>query len=106
MDLEDIEYVRSALRFRGAQGATGTQASFLEVFQGDSSKVDQLNEILCRKAGFPSCYDISTQTYTRKVDCRVADAISSLGATAMRIATVRSFFRHLERGRLGLLPSV
>lgn len=58
MDLEDIEYARSTLRFRGAQGATGTQASFLEVFNGDSSKVDRLNEILSQKAGFPCCYDI------------------------------------------------
>jgi hypothetical protein len=89
-DLEDIEYVRANLRFRGAQGTTGSQASFMEIFHGDSTKVDKLNEILCKKAGFPSCYDISTQTYTRKVDLRVANALSSLGATVIRIATVRS----------------
>lgn len=64
----------------------------MEIFHGDSTKVDQLNEILCKKAGFPSCYDISTQTYTRKVDLRVANALSSLGATVIRIATVRSGF--------------
>ncbi|KJZ73280.1 hypothetical protein HIM_07284 [Hirsutella minnesotensis 3608] len=86
-DLEDIEYVRAGLRFRGAQGTTGTQASFMEIFQNDAAKVDKLNEILCKKAGFPSCYDISTQTYTRKVDLRVANALSALGATATRIAT-------------------
>ncbi|RDA88505.1 hypothetical protein CP532_6595 [Ophiocordyceps camponoti-leonardi (nom. inval.)] len=86
-DLDDIEYVRSGLRFRGAQGTTGTQASFLEVFQNDAAKVDRLNEILCEKAGFPCCYDISTQTYTRKVDLRVANALSALGATAIRVAT-------------------
>lgn len=88
MDLEDIEYVRAGLRFRGAQGATGTQASFMEIFQNDRAKIDRLNEILCQKAGFPGVYDISTQTYTRKVDLRVANAISALGATAIRIATV------------------
>ena len=88
MDLEDIEYVRSKLRFRGAQGATGTQASFMEIFKGDGDKVDKLNEILCRKAGFDACYDISTQTYSRKVDQRVANAICALGATAINIATV------------------
>ncbi|PFH58415.1 hypothetical protein XA68_13712 [Ophiocordyceps unilateralis] len=86
-DLDDIEYVRAGLRFRGAQGTTGTQASFMEIFQNDAAKVDKLNEILCEKAGFPSCYDISTQTYTRKVDLRVANALSALGATAMRVAT-------------------
>lgn len=62
MDLEDIERVRSDLRFRGAQGTTGTQASFMEIFHNDTSKIDKLNEILCAKAGFPSCYTISTQT--------------------------------------------
>lgn len=87
-DLEDIEYVRAGLKFRGAQGTTGTQASFLALFGNDASKVDLLNEKLCAKSGFPGCYDISTQTYTRKVDLRVANALSALGATAIRVATV------------------
>jgi adenylosuccinate lyase len=92
MDLEDIELVREALRFRGAQGTTGTQASFLEIFNGQGDKIDELNSILCKKAGFPSCYDISTQTYTRKVDLRVANAICGLGATVQQIT---SDIRHL-----------
>lgn len=54
MDLEDVEHVREELRFRGGQGTTGTQASFLELFNGDEDKVDQLNVLLCQKAGFPS----------------------------------------------------
>ena len=87
MDLEDIEIVRNALKFRGAQGTTGTQASFMEIFHGDQDKIDKLNDILCKKSGFPACYDISTQTYTRKVDLRVANALSAFGATAQRIAT-------------------
>jgi adenylosuccinate lyase len=62
MDLEDIEAVRAALRFRGAQGTTGTQASFIEIFHNDGAKVDTLNEILCNKAGFDKCYSISTQS--------------------------------------------
>ena len=86
MDLEDLEVVRAGLKFRGAMGTTGTQASFMEIFHGDGSKIDELNEILCQKAGFPACYDISTQTYTRKVDLRVANAVSALGATCHRIA--------------------
>ncbi|KAI1821867.1 L-Aspartase-like protein [Xylaria intraflava] len=87
-DLQAIEQVRSDLKFRGAQGTTGTQASFLgfvKIFQGDSSKCDQLNELLCKKLGFPSCYDVSTQTYTRKVDLIVANAVAGLGATAQKI---------------------
>ncbi|KAI1100603.1 adenylosuccinate lyase [Jackrogersella minutella] len=92
MDLEDIEHVRKELQFRGGQGTTGTQASFLELFHGDESKVDQMNVLLCEKAKFPGCYPISTQTYTRKVDLRVANAVAGLGATAQRIT---SDIRHL-----------
>lgn len=67
LDLHSIEQVCKELKFRGAQGTTGTQASFLEIFGGDSEKCDKLNELLCKKFGFPACYDVSTQTYTRKV---------------------------------------
>ncbi len=92
MDLEDFEKVRADLRFRGAQGTTGTQASFMEIFHGDTVKIDKLNEILCEKAGFPRCYSISTQTYTRKVDLRIANALSAFGATVQKIG---SDIRHL-----------
>ncbi|TDZ38859.1 Adenylosuccinate lyase [Colletotrichum trifolii] len=85
-DLEEIERVRDSLRLRGAQGTTGTQASFFEVFFGDGSKCDKLNELLCEKTNFPACYDVSSQTYTRKVDLLVANAICGLGATAAKIA--------------------
>ncbi|KUJ08122.1 adenylosuccinate lyase [Mollisia scopiformis] len=92
MDLEDFEKVRADLRFRGAMGTTGTQASFMEIFHGDTAKIDRLNEILCQKAGFPRCYSISTQTYTRKVDLRIANALSAFGATVQKIG---SDIRHL-----------
>jgi adenylosuccinate lyase len=84
-DLENIEHARANLQFRGAQGTTGTQASFLEIFDGNNKKCDQLNALLCKKAGFPSCYAISTQTYTRKVDLILANAIAGLGASAQKI---------------------
>ncbi|TDZ39757.1 Adenylosuccinate lyase [Colletotrichum trifolii] len=87
IDLRNIEEQRKNLRFRGAMGTTGTQASFMEIFQGDGSKIDRLNELLCEKAGFPSTYDISVQTYSRKVDLDIANAICGLGATAMHITT-------------------
>lgn len=97
MDLEEIEHVRSILKFRGAQGTTGTQASFMEIFHGDTAKIDRLNEILCAKAGFPACYDISTQTYSRKVDLTVASALAGFGATAIRVATD---IRHLAHDKV------
>jgi adenylosuccinate lyase len=84
-DLQAIENVREGLQFRGAQGTTGTQASFLEIFNGDADKCDKLNELLCQKSGFPSCYPVSTQTYTRKVDLMIANAIAGLGASAQKI---------------------
>lgn len=84
-DLEAMEHVRESLQFRGAQGTTGTQASFLEIFNNDSKKCDELNALLCKKAGFPSCYAVSTQTYTRKVDLIIANAITGLGASAQKI---------------------
>jgi len=92
MDLVDIQRARDDLKFRGAQGTTGTQASFMAIFDNDGSKIDQLNEFLCKKFGFPSCYSISTQTYTRKVDLRVANALSGYGTTVQRIT---SDLRHL-----------
>ncbi|KAL3427650.1 adenylosuccinate lyase [Phlyctema vagabunda] len=87
MDLEDIERVQGDLKFRGAQGTTGTQASFMELFNGDGAKIDQLNAMLCQKAGFSDVYEISTQTYSRKVDLRIANALSGFGATVQKITT-------------------
>ena len=92
MDLVELERVRAELRFRGAQGTTGTQASFLEIFGGDHAKCDLLNELLCQKAGFEECYEVSIQTYTRKVDCLVANAVTGLGTSVTQIA---SDLRHL-----------
>ncbi|KAI1775786.1 adenylosuccinate lyase [Hypoxylon cercidicola] len=92
MDLEDMERAREDLKFRGAQGTTGTQASFMELFKGDEAKIDKLNTLLCEKAGFKECYSVSTQTYTRKVDLRLANAITGLGATVQHLT---SDIRHL-----------
>ncbi|KAK1691403.1 adenylosuccinate lyase [Colletotrichum godetiae] len=96
MDLKNIETARERLAFRGAMGTTGTQASFMEIFQGDGGKIDKLNDLLCEKAGFPKTYDISTQTYTRKTDLDVSNAICGLGATAMHIT---NDIRHLAHSK-------
>ncbi|KAM7192551.1 adenylosuccinate lyase [Rhypophila sp. PSN 637] len=108
MDLEDIETVRERLQFRGAQGTTGSQATFLELFEGNADKIVELNKILCQKAGFRSAYPISTQTYTRKVDLRVANAVCALGATAERIcgdirhlANLKEMEEPFEKSQIG-----
>jgi adenylosuccinate lyase len=85
MDLRNIERARSDLRFRGVKGTTGSQSSFLAIFDGDHSKVEALDELVTQKAGFESSFIISSQTYTRKVDADVLNALGSFGATCQRI---------------------
>ncbi|KAJ9622486.1 adenylosuccinase ade13 [Taxawa tesnikishii (nom. ined.)] len=87
MDLEAMQEARDKLRFRGVQGTTGSQASFLAIFDGDHEKVKQLNDLVTKKAKFPSAYAISTQTYSRKVDTLVGNAICGFGTTCQRIST-------------------
>ncbi|KAF4987004.1 hypothetical protein FDECE_15646 [Fusarium decemcellulare] len=96
MDLEDLEHVRDQLRLRGAVGTTGTQASFMQIFNEDGDKIDELNKKLAEKAGFKGIYPVSTQTYTRKVDLRVANALSAFGATAQRIAIDLRHLAHMK----------
>ncbi|KAM0797102.1 putative adenylosuccinate lyase Ade13 [Usnea florida] len=87
MDLRNIERARSDIRFRGVKGATGTQSTFLALFKGDHSKVERLDELVTRKAGFDSVSTISSQTYSRKIDVDVCNALGSFGATCERIFT-------------------
>ena len=91
-DLRNLERARSDLEFRGVKGTTGTQASFLAIFNGDHSKVEMLDEIVTKKAGFATASEITSQTYSRKIDLDVANAFSSFGATCQRIG---SDIRHL-----------
>lgn len=85
MDLRNLERARSDLRFRGVKGTTGTQASFLQIFQGNHSKVEELDRLVTKKAGFDSAYTISTQTYPRHVDVDCGNALSAFGSTCQRI---------------------
>ena len=85
MDLRNLERARDDLRFRGVKGTTGTQASFLQIFNGDHDKVEQLDELITQKAGFGSAFIISSQTYSRKIDVDVANALGSFGSTCERI---------------------
>ena len=77
MDLEDLEYVQSTLKLLGSKGTTGTQASFLELFDGDQETIDKIDPMIAEKMGFKSCYPVSGQTYSRKVDTRVLNVASA-----------------------------
>ena len=85
MDLRNLERARDDLRFRGAKGTTGTQASFLQIFNNDHEKVEQLDELITQKAGFKSVFTITSQTYSRKVDVDIVNTLGSFGATCERV---------------------
>ncbi|MFW5828861.1 MAG: adenylosuccinate lyase [Planctomycetota bacterium] len=87
MDLRNLSRARVDLRFRGVKGTTGTQASFLTLFEGDHAKVEELDRLVTEAAGFDAAYIVTGQTYSRKVDVDVLSALGSFGATAHKIAT-------------------
>ncbi|MFM9058794.1 MAG: adenylosuccinate lyase [Planctomycetaceae bacterium] len=82
LDLEEVTHRRKLLRARGMKGTTGTQASFLELFHGDHAKVRRLDELVARKLGFHSSYEVTGQTYTRKVDSQVVAALAGVSESA------------------------
>lgn len=96
MDLEDLEYVSSTLKLLGCKGTTGTQASFMELFNGDDEKIDQIDSKIARKMGFPSCYPVSGQTYSRKVDTRVMNVLAGIAASAHKMATDIRLLQHAK----------
>ncbi|OXU25705.1 hypothetical protein TSAR_014134 [Trichomalopsis sarcophagae] len=86
MDERAIRRARNDLRFRGVKGTTGTQASFLQLFNGDGEKVKKLDELVTKMAGFEKRYPVTGQTYSRKVDLECLNALSSLGATVHKVS--------------------
>ncbi len=94
LDLETVRAERAGLRFLGAKGATGTQASFLSLFDGDSAKVEDLDRALAARAGFARRVVVSGQTYSRKQDDRVLHALSGLAQSAHKIATDLRLLQH------------
>ena len=86
MDLAELELRRTQLRARGVKGTTGTQASFLQLFAGDHRKVEQLDRLVAQKIGFGKTYDVTGQTYPRKVDAQILAALSGLGQSAHKFA--------------------
>ncbi len=87
LDLERLRFERSRLKLRGAKGTTGTQATFLDLFSGDHQKVRELDRLVAGKMGFDAVYPVTGQTYSRKVDAFVLDALSGVGQTSAKLAT-------------------
>lgn len=96
MDLEDLEYVRHSLKLLGSKGTTGTQASFLELFDGDQETIDKIDPMIAKKMGFASCYPVSGQTYSRKVDTRVVNVLAGIAASAHKMSNDIRLLQHLK----------
>ncbi len=96
MDLDDLDYVRGSLKLLGCKGTTGTQASFLELFGGDQEKCDKLDPMIAAKMGFESCYPVSGQTYSRKVDTRVLNVLAGIAASATKFTNDIRMLQHAK----------
>ncbi len=96
MDLEDLEYVKGTLRLLGSKGTTGTQASFLELFEGDQETIDRIDPMIAKKLGFEACYPVSGQTYSRKVDTRVLNVLAGIAASAHKFSNDIRLLQHLK----------
>ncbi len=96
MDLEDLDYILSTMKLLGSKGTTGTQASFLELFDGDIEKVRKLDSLIAEKMGFESCYAVSGQTYSRKVDTRVLNILSGIAQSAHKFSNDIRLLQHLK----------
>ena len=96
MDLEDLEYVLGSLKLLGSKGTTGTQASFLELFDGDQETIDKIDPMIAEKMGFKACYPVSGQTYSRKVDTRVLNVLAGIAASAHKFSNDIRLLQHLK----------
>lgn len=96
LDLHEIEHRLATLRFRGVKGTTGTQASFLALFRGDHEKVRQLDALVARKMGFDAVYPVTGQTYTRKVDSQILDALGGVAQSAQKYGADLRLLAHRQ----------
>lgn len=96
LDLEDLDYVISTMKMLGSKGTTGTQASFLELFDGDHEKCREADRIIASKMGFASCYPVSGQTYSRKVDTRVLNVLAGIAQSAHKFSNDVRLLQHLK----------
>ena len=96
LDLEDLDHVISTLKLLGSKGTTGTQASFLELFDGDQETIDKIDPMIAAKMGFKECYPVSGQTYSRKVDTRVLNVLAGIAASAHKFSNDIRLLQHLK----------
>ena len=96
LDLEDLEFVLSTMKLLGSKGTTGTQASFLELFDGDQETIDKIDPMIAEKMGFKECYPVSGQTYSRKVDTRVLNVLAGIAASAHKFSNDIRLLQHLK----------
>lgn len=96
MDLDDLNYVLGSLKLLGSKGTTGTQASFLELFDGDQETIDKIDPMIAEKMGFEACYPVSGQTYSRKVDTRVLNVLAGIAASAHKFSNDIRLLQHLK----------
>lgn len=107
-DLEDLDFVIDNMKFLGCRGTTGTEASFLDLFEGDTAKIDEMNRQLAEKFGFEKCFDVCGQTYPRKTDSRILNVLSSIAQSCYRMAEDIRLLQHdrqleepFESGQIG-----
>ena len=96
LDLEDLDHVLNNMKLLGSKGTTGTQASFLELFDGDQETIDKIDPMIAAKMGFKECYPVSGQTYSRKVDTRVANVLAGIAASAHKMSNDIRLLQHLK----------
>ena len=96
MDLDDLDHVLSTLKLLGSKGTTGTQASFMELFEGDHEKCKALDRKIAEKMGFDGCYPVSGQTYSRKVDSRVLNVLSGIAQSAHKFSNDIRLLQHMK----------
>ncbi len=96
LDLEDLNYLLGTLKLLGSKGTTGTQASFLELFDGDQETIDKIDPMIAAKMGFEECFPVSGQTYSRKVDTRVANVLAGIAASAHKMSNDIRLLQHLK----------
>ncbi len=93
-DIEEIDFVLGCIRFLGCRGTTGTEASFMDLFEGDEAKIDEMNRGIASDFGFAGCFDVCGQTYPRKVDSRILNALSSVAQSCCRMANDIRLMQH------------
>lgn len=96
LDLDDLNYVIDSMRLLGSKGTTGTQASFLELFEGNHEKIKRLDQMIAEKMGFPGVYPVSGQTYSRKVDSRVLNVLAGIALSAHKFSNDIRLLQHLK----------